>query len=275
MTGNCPEAVDIDTAISKATDHLRLTVQGQYDETVDLEDDQLLENNEKQVSITWTRVESDVRSMQEKDEAISRFLFWATVDENKNCLNFGTNLITKDEAAQYGREVMALWGRWNELSIKNGILYRKWFKNESGSSEEPVLQLIVPASGRKEILEQLHDSPVSGGHFAFKKTLNRVRQRFWWPSMRLDIEKRLLWCLPCAARTTAGRKRVAGLQPFKVGIRFHKVAADILGPVTMAKASKAKHILVITDMFTKFVVSTPLVGTESEDVARAIVEKWV
>ena len=93
--------------------------------------------------------------------------------------------------------------------------------------------------------------------------------------MGLDIEKGLLWCLPCAARTTAGRKRVAGLQPFKVGIRFHKVAADILGPVTMAKASKAKHILVITDMFTKFVVSTPLVGTESEDVAQAIVEKWV
>ena len=92
--------------------------------------------------------------------------------------------------------------------------------------------------------------------------------------MRLDIEKRLLWCLPCAAMTTAGRKRVV-LQSFKVGVRFHKVAVDILGPVTMAKASKAKHILVITDLFTKFVVSTPLVGTESENVARAIVEKWV
>ena len=123
MTGNCPEAVDIDTAISKATDHLRLTVQGQYDETADLEDDHLLENDEEQVSITWTRGESDVRSMQEKDEAISHILFWTTVDENKNCLNFGTNLITKDEAAQYGREVMAVRGRWNELSIKNWILY--------------------------------------------------------------------------------------------------------------------------------------------------------
>ena len=44
------------------------------------------------------------------------------------------------------------------------------------------------------------------GHFAFEKTLNRVKQRFWWPSMRLDIEKGLLWCLPCAARTTTGRK---------------------------------------------------------------------
>ena len=93
--------------------------------------------------------------------------------------------------------------------------------------------------------------------------------------MRLDIEKRLLWCLLCAARTTAGRKRVAGLQPIKVGIQFYKIAADILESVTMAKASNSKHILVITDLFTKFVVSTPLMGTESEDVARSIAEKWV
>ena len=108
MTGNCPEAVDINTAISKATDHLRLTIQGQYDETVDLEDDQLLENDEEQISINWTLAESDVRLMQKQDEAISRILFWATVDEKKNCLNSGENLITKDEAAQYGREVIAL-----------------------------------------------------------------------------------------------------------------------------------------------------------------------
>ena len=89
---------------------------------------------------------------------------------------------------------MALWGRWNELSIMNGVLYRTWFRNKNLNSEEPVLQMIVPARERKEILEQKHDSPVSGGHFAFEKTLNRVRHRFWWPSMRLDIEKVVVMC---------------------------------------------------------------------------------
>ena len=43
----------------------------------------------------------------------------------------------------------------------------------------------------------------------------------------------------------------------------------------MSKTSKTKHILVMTDMFAKFVVSTPLMGTESKDVPRAIVENWV
>ena len=93
--------------------------------------------------------------------------------------------------------------------------------------------------------------------------------------MRQDVEKKLAWCLPCAARTTAGRKRIEGLVPFKVGIRFHMVAADILGTVTMANETRAKHILVMTDLFTKYVVSVPLKGTEAPDVAKDIVESWI
>ena len=53
------------------------------------------------------------------------------------------------------------------------------------------------------------------------------------------------------------------------------MAADILGPVTPAKASGAKYILVVTDYFTKYVVCVPLERTTAEDVARAIVENWV
>ena len=149
MTGNCPEAVDINTAICKAADHLRLTLGGQSVRAADLED-----NEDETDSINWTHGESDVRLMQKQDEAINRILFWATVHENKNCRSFGTNSITNDEAAQHGQDVIALWGRWNELPIMKGALYRTWFRNKNLNSEEPVLQLIVPASECKEILEQ-------------------------------------------------------------------------------------------------------------------------
>ena len=53
------------------------------------------------------------------------------------------------------------------------------------------------------------------------------------------------------------------------------MAADILGPVTRAKASGAKYILVLTYYFTKYVVCVPLERTTAEDVARAIVENRV
>ena len=93
--------------------------------------------------------------------------------------------------------------------------------------------------------------------------------------MRKDIQRKCENCTLCQARSTAGKKIIAPLQTINVGLRFSEVAADILGPVTRAKASGAKYILVLTDYFTKYVVCVPLERTTAEDVARAIVENWV
>ena len=93
--------------------------------------------------------------------------------------------------------------------------------------------------------------------------------------MRKDIERKCENCTLYQARSTAGKKRIAPLQTINVGIRFSKVAADILGPVTRAETSGAKYILVLGDYFTKYAVCVPLEGTTTENVARAIVENWV
>ena len=60
MTGNGPEAVEINTTICKAANHLRLTHGGQSDRAADLEDNQEEETDSK----IWTHGESDVRLMQ-------------------------------------------------------------------------------------------------------------------------------------------------------------------------------------------------------------------
>ena len=124
-------------------------------------------------------------------------------------------------------------------------------------------------------MDQLHASPVSGGHFHLEKTLGRVRKRFWWPKVRFDVERKLQVCLPCAARNKGKKRRKADLQTFGVSIRFHTVAADIMGPVTREKATGAKYVLALTDYFTKYVVTVPLVQTEAKDVAKTIVENWI
>ena len=116
---------------------------------------------------------------------------------------------------------------------------------------------------------------MSGGHSALEMTLLQIRQRFWWPSMRRDVEKRISWFEPCAARSVAGKTSIAQLQPRKVGIRFHTVAADILGQVTRAAKTGAMYILAMTDCFTMFVVTVPLLKTEAQDVAEAIVTVWI
>ena len=199
--------------------------------------------------ICWTRTATEVSALQREDEAIAQVFYWAQTGEDATDLpSLRTNLIPKEQAIQYGPEALAYWSRWNELGIRGGVLYEKWFPKDNS---RPVLQTVVPAAGRKEILIQLHSSQTSGGHFAVEKTLATIRQRFWWPMMRTDVEKKVQWCLTCAARSTGGKERVGGLVPFKVGFRFNTVAADILGSVTLAARTRAKHILVLTDLFTK------------------------
>ena len=61
--------------------------------------------------------------------------------------------------------------------------------------------------------------------------------------------------------------------PFNVGI--HTVAADILRPITTANETRAKHIFLMKDLFTKYVVSVPLKGTEAPDITKEVLESWV
>ena len=70
-----------------------------------------------------------------------------------------------------------LWHQRKQLVLKDGILFRFW-KDIPGGGLNQRLQLIVPKHLVMEILVKLHNSPV-GGHLGIKKTLEKVRQRFY------------------------------------------------------------------------------------------------
>ena len=140
----------------------------------------------------------------------------------------------------------------------------------------PNLRTIILVAGRKEILSQFNLMEIGGAQLAAEKTLARIRQQFWWPTLRIDVERKAIWYQKCAHQSTEGKQeRAAGQAPFDPGIRFSTVAVDILGPVTMATTTGARHVLVMTDLFTMYAVAVPMVSTDSADVAREIVENWV
>ena len=93
--------------------------------------------------------------------------------------------------------------------------------------------------------------------------------------MRTDIKRKIQGCLSQAVQMTMKTKRAPELAPFDPGIRFSTVVVDILGPVKMATSTKAKYVLVLTDLFTMYTVAVSPVSMDSADVAREIVENWV
>ena len=67
----------------------------------------------------------------------------------------------------------------NKLFLKDDVLCRTY-------QHSSVVQVVVPLSMRHTILQQLHDS---GGHFGVAKTLNKVKERFYWPGYEVDVEQ--------------------------------------------------------------------------------------
>ena len=99
---------------------------------------------------------------------------------------------------------------------------------------------------------------MSGAHFGVDRNSPRMKQRFWWPSLKTSVAKHEANCDRCAARSTAGIKQKAELQTFFVHGAFRTIAADILGPVMLAKKSRPRYILVKRHLFTKYAVAVAL-----------------
>jgi hypothetical protein len=86
--------------------------------------------------------------------------------------------------------LQSYWAQWKTLAVRNGILERNW---ESANGRSTMAQIALPRSRVKDVLTELHDE-LSGGHLGINKTLNKVRQRFYWQQARGDIER---WCRLC------------------------------------------------------------------------------
>ena len=64
--------------------------------------------------------------------------------------------------------------------LLDGVLCRKYA--EYGAA--PQTQIVTPNSLRETVLKQLHDN---SGHHGFRKTLAKVKERFYWPGYESEV----------------------------------------------------------------------------------------
>lgn len=144
--------------------------------------------------------------------------------------------------------------------LKNGRVYRI-------VGDE--LKWLVPKSVRWQIIQKNHDDI---GHCGFDKTLQRIKNHYWFAKMRRLVKKYVGSCLECAHHKTPGGKREGELHPIeKVSIPFHTIHADHLGPFVKSKKGNC-YLLVIVDGFTKFANITPVKNTKSATSVKVMQE---
>lgn len=164
-------------------------------------------------------------------------------------------------------ELKALWRQWDRLTIISGVLYRRWEEEDCTSCSN---QLIVPVIMQQQVLHYYHDIP-SAGHLGAEKTLGRIKQGFYWPSMKETVSEYCHSCDNCAARKQSKKKNHAPLGSYHVGETMERVALDILGPLPLTKKGN-KYILVMVDCFSKWTEAVALPDQEASTVAKAFVD---
>ena len=107
--------------------------------------------------------------------------YWSNPPKTNHTKQSATARRIHHRVSSYQRSV----GQWNSLVVINGVLYRKAKRYHQQAS---ILQLVVPAVKRKEFIIRCHEG-MTGGHRAFRTTIDQVRRRGYWIRWRKDVER--------------------------------------------------------------------------------------
>ncbi len=97
----------------------------------------------------------------------------------------------------------------------------------------------------------MHGGPL-GGHLGMKKTIARVKQRYFWSGITADVRSCVRSCNQCEKRKSPPKKRVAPLQQYHVGGTMERVAMDLMGPLPVTDDGN-RWILVVADYNTRWI----------------------
>ncbi|MHB1799638.1 MAG: reverse transcriptase family protein [Vulcanimicrobiaceae bacterium] len=163
----------------------------------------------------------------------------------------------------------------SEFQIEQDVLVRRYTPlNSSRRARGIVTQSVLPASLVYEVIRAFHDEPL-GGHLGFKKTYNKIKERFWWKGMKKDIQHWVNSCMDCAMRKSPPNLRPDYLQPIPVGQPFEMVGMDFIGPIHPKTKSGNQYILVFTDYLTKWPEAFATKDSTASTVAKYLVEEVI
>ena len=218
-----------------------------------------------QVQSSWipTLSPDALRIAQQQDTDVSPVYKWVQAKDKPSP---GSALLANVSPA-----IHRLWQQFSRLALQEGVLYRHYHAPDDQS--QPHLQLVVPTSHRHDVMSAVHNATGSD-HLGITRSLDKARQRFYWPKMREDIENRIRTCHECQARKPPTPKPKAPLHSTLSSFPCQRVALDIMGPLPITDRGN-RYILVIADYFTKWVEIFPMPNMLATTVSRLLMDGWI
>lgn len=160
------------------------------------------------------------------------------------------------------------WLMRENLLLSNNCLFYRW-----EFPEETRKLFIVPDAMKGEVMEIAHCSPLSG-HPGIKRTIQRLRQSFYWYNMTDYVTTFVGACEKCALSKKANKVNKSLMQQYCAGSPMDRIQLDILGPFPISKQGN-KYILVLVDQFSKWTECYPLPDQTAESIASVLVKDFI
>ncbi|KAM5330371.1 gypsy retrotransposon integrase-like protein 1 isoform 2-T3 [Glossophaga mutica] len=128
--------------------------------------------------------------------------------------------------------------------------------------------VIVSEEEKRKVLRECHEND-TGAHHGISRTLTLVESNYYWTSVTNDVKQWVYACHHCqVAKNTV---ILAPKQHFlKVENPWSIVTVDLMGPFHTSNRSHV-YAIIMTDLFTKWVVILPLCDVSASEISKAII----
>ncbi len=130
-------------------------------------------------------------------------------------------------------------------------------------------RLVVPRHLTSQVIHTYHDIE-DQAHPGYQETLRQIQKHYFWGWMFKDVQNYVKKCIMCSLakprRQTPAPQRAhtAPKQPFET------LSVDVLGPYPESKFHKNTLIVLVEDVFSKWVEAFPCQRAQSRDICKIL-----
>ncbi|CAF4416553.1 unnamed protein product [Rotaria sp. Silwood2] len=187
-----------------------------------------------------------------------------SIEENRIIPFSIEDLIQAQQNDNYAKNILNNIKKYKNYIIKNNLLMHR---------SKPLVPYVPQGDLRKTILQIYHDTAANGAHFGRDKTIHKIKQRYFWPSMYKDINNYVKSCIPCAQSNPRRQNNPGKLRPIQPpeGV-WQLVSMDFHGPINPTSRRGNKYIICLTDILSKFVVTKAVRDNSAQTAAKFLKE---